>query len=146
MVDTFGPLQGGILLLLLGLWACGQRLGVVHKSTGRRARQLAAAEAGGLVDAAELDVGEANQPFALLGLLDRDRFADQRFADEDEVAAPFDLAVRADATHRTAGHCRSGSPAAGQIRKTPPRKPDGRAPRPAGREPGNATGIGSSRR
>ena len=39
-------------------------------------------------------MGVADQPFARFGLLDRHRLADQRLADENQLAAPFDLAVR----------------------------------------------------
>ena len=59
--------------------------GVVPKSTGWP-RRLVTAKAAGFVDATELDVGVTDQPFAVLGLFDRDQFADQRLADEDEVA------------------------------------------------------------
>jgi hypothetical protein len=52
------------LLLLLFLWGCGQRLSVIHKSTGLRLRQFAAAEAAALIYEAELDVGVANPQFA----------------------------------------------------------------------------------
>ena len=89
------------MLLLLRRWACGQRVSVVHTSTGglRRAWQFAAAEPAGLVDEAELDVGVAHPPFSFLGLLDRHRLAHQRLADEDQVAAPFDFAARAHPAH-----------------------------------------------
>jgi hypothetical protein len=53
-----------------------------------------------LIDEAELDVGVANSQFALLGLLDRHRVADQRLAHEDQLASPFDLAARAHAARR----------------------------------------------
>src|SRR5208337_4713157 len=101
MVDTFGHLRGRLLLLLLGLWTLCATRSVVHKSTGRpRARRrLVAAKTAGLVDAAELEASVANQPFAVVGVLDRDRFADERLADEDEAAGPLDFAVRAHPAH-----------------------------------------------
>src|SRR5260370_26391632 len=101
MVDTFPHIEGSVLLLLLRRWACGQRIGVVHTSTGglQRAWQFAAAEPAGLVDEAQLDVGVAHPPFSPAGLLDADRLADQRLADEDQVAAPFDFAAPAHPTH-----------------------------------------------
>ena len=42
------------------------------------------------IDDAEVDVGEANDPVAAVGLGDADGFALQRLADEDQVAAPLD--------------------------------------------------------
>ena len=98
MVDTFGHLRGRLLLLLF-LWDCGQRLSVVHKSTGGRPRQFPAAKAAAFVEESEFDVGVANPQFARLGLLDRHGLADQGLADEDQVAGPFDHAVRAHAPH-----------------------------------------------
>src|SRR5260370_18892971 len=101
MVDTFPHIEGSVLLLWLRGWAGGQGSGVVHGSRGglQRAGHLAAAERAGLVDEAQLDVGVAHPPFAPVGLLDADRLADQRLADEDQVAAPFDFAARAHSTH-----------------------------------------------
>ena len=55
---------------------------------------------GAAIDEAELDVGEANAPVATFGLGDAHGFADQHVADEDELAAPLDLAVGAHATDR----------------------------------------------
>src|ERR1700688_4359740 len=103
MVDTYRSCKG-CFLLLLGLWDCGQRFfGVVHISTGRLwiGRRGAAIEAVALaVDEAELDVGVAYPPLAVLRLLHADRLADQDLADEDEVAVPLDLAVGAHPPNR----------------------------------------------
>src|SRR6266851_3634434 len=54
-------------------------------------------------DATEVDVGETDQPVALLGLDDRDRLAGQRLADEDIVAVPLDRAIGAHATDSVIG-------------------------------------------
>src|SRR5712692_7663909 len=54
-------------------------------------------------DATEVDVGETDQPVALLGLDDPDRLASQRLADEDIVAAPLDRALGAHATDSVIG-------------------------------------------
>jgi hypothetical protein len=43
------------------------------------------------VDDAEIDVGEAHEPIAGLGFDHTDGFAGEGLADEDELAAPFDL-------------------------------------------------------
>src|SRR5260370_38073687 len=97
MVDTFPHIEGSVLLLLLRRWACGQRIGVVHTSTGglQRAWQFAAAEPAGLVDEAQLDVGVAHPPFAPLRLLEADRLPHQRPPDADQVPAPLGFAARA---------------------------------------------------
>ncbi len=82
----------------MDLWATRS---VVHKSTGPPGLfQLSPAQPTVLVDESEFDVAVADEPLALLGLLDRDRFADQRLADEDEVAGPLDAAVGAHPAHR----------------------------------------------
>jgi len=80
---------------------CGQR-GVVHKSTGPPGLfQLSPAQPAALVDETEFDLAVADEALALLGLLDRDRFADQRLAYEDEVAGP--LAARYPPLPRSGG-------------------------------------------
>ena len=80
---------------------CGQRSWALSAgSTGRRPRHFPTAKATALVDEAEFDVGVADPPFAILRLFDRHRLADQRLADEDQVAGPFDHAVRAHPPHR----------------------------------------------
>lgn len=55
------------------------------------------------VDEAERVIGEADDPVAGLGLGNADRLADQGLADEDESAAPLDLAVGADPPDRVLG-------------------------------------------
>ena len=60
---------------------------------GRPARLEAAELLGPTIDEAKVDIGEAHDPVALLGLGDADELADEGFADEDEVATPFDLAI-----------------------------------------------------
>jgi len=52
------------------------------------------------MDVAELDIGIAHPPVTVLGLDNPDRFADQRLADKDQLARPFDLAVAAHAADR----------------------------------------------
>src|SRR5882762_7906502 len=58
---------------------------------------------GATVDAAEREVGEADDPVTGLGLCNTDGLADERLAEEDEIAAPSDLAVGAHAPHRMRG-------------------------------------------
>ena len=100
MVDTFGHLRGRLLLLFRVLWTLWATHRVVHKSTGApRLRQFAPAQPAARVDEPELDVGVAHEPFALLRLFDRHRLADQRLADENQVAGPFDHAVRSNSAH-----------------------------------------------
>ncbi len=101
MADTFGHLRSRLLLRLSLLWTLWATRSVVHKSTGPPGLfQLSPAQPTVLVDESEFDVAVADEPLALLGLLDRDRFADQRLADEDEVAGPLDAAVGAHPAHR----------------------------------------------
>ena len=47
------------------------------------------------INDAEVDVGEADDPVAAVGLGDADGLSRQRLADEDRVAAPFDGPVSA---------------------------------------------------
>ena len=47
------------------------------------------------IDDPEVDVSEANDPVAAVGLGNADRLARQRRADEHQVAAPLDQPVRA---------------------------------------------------
>ena len=58
---------------------------------------------GAAKDAAERDGGERDDPVAGLGLGEADGFADQALAEEDEIAAPSDLAVGAHAAHGVRG-------------------------------------------
>ncbi len=55
------------------------------------------------IDDPEVDVGETNDPVAAVGLGDADGFALQRFADEDQVAAPLDGPVGAHPAHGVPG-------------------------------------------
>ena len=55
------------------------------------------------VDDAEIDIAEPKEPIAIGGLGDSDRLAGERLADEDEIAAPSDLASRTDPTHGVLG-------------------------------------------
>src|SRR5262249_24482152 len=55
---------------------------------------------GAPVDEAEFDAGEADPPVAAGALGDANGFADQDLAEEDELAAPLDLAVGVDTSHR----------------------------------------------
>ena len=61
----------------------------------RPGRKEAAQSFAGAVDQSEVDVGEADDPVAVLGFGDADGLADQAFADEDELAAPLDFAAGA---------------------------------------------------
>ena len=101
IVDTFGHLRVRLLLLfLVRLWALWATRGVVHKSTGApRLRQFPSAQPAARVDESEFDVGVTDEPFAVLGLLDRPRLADQRLANENQIASPFDHAVRPNPAH-----------------------------------------------
>ena len=53
-----------------------------------------------MIDAGKPDRAVPDVVAASLGRPQADRFADQGFAEEDEVASPFDLAVGADAADR----------------------------------------------
>src|SRR5262245_11463693 len=99
MVDTFRSCNR-LLLRLWALWAT--RLRVVHKPTGLtgRIRWAPAETAAFAVDEAKLKIGETHLPLAAVGLGKTDRLTDQDLADEDEFAAPLDLAVAAHAAHR----------------------------------------------
>src|SRR5215203_5030650 len=82
------------------LWAT--RLRVVHKSTGLFCgicQRFAVQASTFWVDEAELDVGEANEPFPIIGLEDADRFTGEHLADKDQLTAPLDLAVRPHTAH-----------------------------------------------
>ena len=70
---------------------------------GRPARLEAAELLGPTIDEAKVDIGEAHDPVALLGLGDADELADEGFADEDEVATPFDLAIGTHPAYRMVG-------------------------------------------
>src|SRR6516165_3128616 len=89
-------------LWLMGLWGCGDRgcdLHQIHRSVD--SVQLARAEPVALrMDVSEFDIGIAHQPVARVGLDHANRFADQRLADKDPLAGPFDLAVAAHPTDR----------------------------------------------
>src|SRR2546428_2369357 len=101
MVDTLDSFISRFLLFVV--WTCGQRACVVHMSTGlaRRFRRCSPGHAVMLaIDNAEFDVGKANQPITIVIFRDTERLADQNLADEDKLAAPFDLAVGTHATHR----------------------------------------------
>src|SRR5258705_13777118 len=94
MGDTQSCLFG--LWLLLDRSACGQRRSAVHKSTGPSFRVSRPLEATVIdVDEAQVDVGIAHLPFTGWASADADRLADQHLADEDQLAVPLDLAVRA---------------------------------------------------
>src|SRR6478736_1288774 len=70
---------------------------------GRPARLEAAEFLGPTIDEAKVDIGEAYDPVALLSLGDADELADEGFADEDEVATPFDLAIGTHPAYRMVG-------------------------------------------
>src|SRR3974377_1286719 len=101
MADTFHRLSSRFLLFVL--WSCGQRACVVHISTGptRRFRHRSPVQTKVLaIYYAELNVGKLNQPITSIGFRDADCLADQNLSYEDQLAAPFYLAVRAHTTHR----------------------------------------------
>ena len=86
----------------MGLWGCGDRasdLHQIHRPVCPADRTRAEPAPLGM-DVSELDIGITHQPVAALGLGDANRFADQRLADKDQLARPFDLAVAAHATDR----------------------------------------------
>jgi len=91
------------MLRLLSLWSCGDRgsdLPQIPRPAGLSAQRSRAEPAPLRVDVAQFDLGITHQPVAALGLEDADRLADQRLADKDQLARPFDLAVAAHAAHR----------------------------------------------
>src|SRR5215471_20124986 len=91
------------MLRLLGLWSCGDRVSDLHqipRPAGPAVQRTRAEPAPLRMDVAQFDVGITHQPVAPLGLEDADRLADQRLADKDQLAGPFDLAVAAHAAHR----------------------------------------------
>ena len=83
----------------MGLWGCGDRGSDLHQIHGSvcPADRTGAEPAPLGMDVPEFDLSVTHQPVAALGLGDANRFADQRFADEDQFARPFDLAVAAGA-------------------------------------------------
>ncbi len=95
----------------------------VHCLFGFRAARPGRAEAtefpGPAVDDAEIDVGDAKDPVAAVGL------AGERLADEDARAAPLDGAVGAHPAHRVPGVV----PSLGQGFGAGPRRRGARAPR-----------------
>src|SRR5271166_4183516 len=93
------------MLWLMGLWGCGDRgsdLHQIHRPVGPSER-TGAEPAPLRMDVSELDIGIAHQPVALFGLDPANRLADQRLADKDQLARPFDLAVAAHAADRDIG-------------------------------------------
>jgi len=90
------------MLRLMGLWGCGDRgsdLHQIHRSVSPSERTRAQ-PAPLRMDVSEVDIGIAHQPVAALGFNDANRFADQRLADKDQLAGPFDLAGAAHAADR----------------------------------------------
>src|SRR5215472_6222608 len=55
------------------------------------------------VDDPEVDIGEADDPVAVLVFRNPYWLADERLTDEDEVAGPFDLTLAAYPPHRVIG-------------------------------------------
>ena len=100
MVDTQSCSGRFLLLDLWTLWAT--RLRVVDKSTGLFCvicQRFVIEALVFRVDEAELEVGEANEPFAVVGLGDPDRLASEHPADEDQFTTPLDLAIRTHAAY-----------------------------------------------
>src|SRR5271165_7215377 len=84
--------RSGLLLLLAKLWTLWATRSVVHKSTAGRFGFSQAVAAMG--DDAEHDRAEADRP--AVGVFgEADRFAGERAIEVDELAPPFDFAVRA---------------------------------------------------
>ena len=97
MVDTQSCSGRFLLLGLWSLWAT--RLRVVHTSTGLFFfvdQRFAVEPRASWVDIAELEVSEANEPFAIFRFGDPYRFTYEHLAYKDHLAAPLDLAVRTD--------------------------------------------------
>src|SRR5260370_39518289 len=89
------------MLRLMGLWGCGDRASDLHQIHRPVCTDRTRAKPAPLrMDVAERDIGITHQPVAALGLDDANRFADQRLADKDQLARPFDLAVAAHAADR----------------------------------------------
>src|SRR6516165_2314666 len=91
------------MLRLLGLWSCGDRASDLHqipRPAGPSAQRSGAKPAPLRMDVAQFDIGVTHQPVAALGLEDADWLADQRLADKDQLARPFDLAVATHPAHR----------------------------------------------
>src|SRR5215831_12058299 len=70
-------------------------LGLFRFTAPRPGRRKASNFFASAIDDAEIDVGKANDPVAILGLGDPDWLTHQHFADKDEVSAPADLAAPA---------------------------------------------------
>src|SRR5271163_1556198 len=90
------------MLRLMGLWGCGNRgsdVHQIHRPVGPSERSWAEPATLG-VDVSELDIRVAHQPVARFGLDDANRFTNQRFANKDQFAGPFDLAVAAHTADR----------------------------------------------
>ena len=77
--------------------------GVLRFAAPRPGRRKAAKFFSLAVDHPEVDVGEAHDPVAVRRLGDADRLTDQGLADEDQLAAPLDLAGAAHPPHRMVG-------------------------------------------
>src|SRR6516225_4897447 len=91
------------MLRLLGRWSCGDHvsdLHQIHRPEGPCVQRTRAEPAPLRMDVAQFDIGVTHQPVATLGLEDTDWLADQRLADKDQLARPFDLAVAAYPAHR----------------------------------------------
>src|SRR5260370_3805524 len=73
---------------------CGWCSGV---GAGRPAPSEAEKFGGTVIDEAQGDIGEADQPVTVGALADGDGFAGDRFGDEEQRALPFDLAARSHA-------------------------------------------------
>src|SRR6267142_1581187 len=56
-----------------------------------------------VVDAAKIDVGEADDPIAIVSLGNSNRLADQHLADEHAISAPLDIAARTHPAHGVIG-------------------------------------------
>src|SRR5690242_18225672 len=61
----------------------------------RPGRRKAAHAVAASLEETEFDIGETNQPMAVFGFGHANGFADQRLADEDQLASPFDFAIAA---------------------------------------------------
>jgi hypothetical protein len=78
-------------------------LGLFRFTAPRPGRRKAAKFFASTFDNSEVDVGEANDPIAVRGLSDADRFARQGLADEHGITAPLDLAVAVHPPNRVIG-------------------------------------------
>src|SRR5262245_8270066 len=87
--------QHGLPFLPPGRGRVGRSAGAPESAGGAANTLSRAVQLGLLAEPPQLHRTEADDEAAVVLLGDANRFADERFADEDELAAPLDLAARA---------------------------------------------------